>query len=299
MARAIKNVLLVGGTGNVGSHILAALLRTGLTVTVLTRGSRLFPSGVVVKKVDYENSKSLFEAMQGQDAVVDASFSVENDVSLKLIEAAATSGVYRFITSDFGLDPDLPGVHDLPVFERKKKSYEAVKKKARDTGLTYSLIVCGPFLDLNLSAGFAGIELKGRTATLFNDGKNVIPWTTLEDIGTATAGTLLHPEETSNRPVYIHSVFMSQLQLLDAAKDALGPDGWEISAQAMTPLFQKSMKEVQSGRITPMTFGVQIQYAIATRELARPWDRDDNTLVGLQEWTTEQVRRLIKRLASQ
>ena len=39
------------------------------------------------------------------------------------------------ITSDFGLDPD-SGIHDMPVFGRKKVSYEAVTKQAAENHLT-------------------------------------------------------------------------------------------------------------------------------------------------------------------
>ena len=85
------------------------------------------------------------------------------------------------------------GVHDIPILGRKKVSYEAVKKQAADNHLTYTLIACGAFLDWALSTGFAGLNLKENTAWIFGDGNNVVPWTTLEDVGKATANVLLHP----------------------------------------------------------------------------------------------------------
>jgi nucleoside-diphosphate-sugar epimerase len=202
------------------------------------------------------------------------------------------------ITSDFGLDPDLPGVHDMPVFGRKKVSYEAVKKRAADNRLTYTLVACGAFLDWSLSTGFAGLNLQEKTAWIFGDGNNVVPWTTLEDVGKATANVLLHPQETLNRPVYVHSVFMSQNQLLGAAKEALGNKGWTVTYNDMKRLFETALADLKSGNITDATFMVQIQYCLASKALAHPWERDDNTLAGLEEWSQEKVKMLIQTIAN-
>ncbi|KAK4865695.1 hypothetical protein LT330_009128 [Penicillium expansum] len=298
MSHAIKNVALAGASGNVGARVLDALLDLKFNVTVLSRNSKSFPTGACVKVVDFTSVEDLSAAIAGQDAVIDTTFSPEVDTPLRLIEAAARAGVYRFITSDFGLDPDLPGVHDIPVFSRKKVSYEAVKKQAADNRLTYTLVACGAFLDWGLSTGFAGLNFQEKTAWIFGDGSNVVPWTTLEDVGKATANVLLHPQETLNRPVYVHSVFMSQNQLFDAAKEALGNKGWTATYNDMEPLFQNALADLQSGNISDSTFVVQIQYCLATKALAHPWARDDNALVGLEEWSQEKVKVLIRTVAN-
>ncbi|KAJ5833288.1 hypothetical protein N7474_001599 [Penicillium riverlandense] len=299
MTNTITKVALAGASGSLGSHTLAALLNQGFKVTVLSRTPREFPADVTVRVVDFDSTESLSAAIEGQDAVIDNTSTNDADTPLRLIDAAVASGVYRFITSDYGLDPDLPGVHEMPVFARKRESYRAVKEKAEKSGLTYTLIACGAFLDWCLSTGFAGIQLNTKTATMFDSGENVVPWTTLEDAGKATAGALLRPEETRNRPVYIHSAFLSQAQLLQIARDALGKEGWNISSQEMNPLLDQSMADLRAGNITPMTFGVQIQYCIANKSLAHPWERDDNELVGIEEKTTEELRALVRRLASE
>lgn len=187
----------------------------------------------------------------------------------------------------------------MPVFERKGASYRAVKEKAENSSLTFTLIACGPFLDWCLSTGYAGIQLKEKSATIFNDGNNVVPWTMLEDAGKATAGALLQPEKTRNRPVYVHSAFLSQAQLLGLAKDAVGVEGWKTTSQDMKPLLDQSMADLRSGNITALTFGVQIQYCIANKALAHPWERDDNELLGIREKTPEELRKIIFALASQ
>ncbi|OKL56059.1 hypothetical protein UA08_08614 [Talaromyces atroroseus] len=297
MTHTISKVALAGASGNLGSHTLTALLDRGFEVTVLSRTAKEFPASVTVRVVDFGSVESLSAAIKGQDAVIDNTFTDDADTPLRLMEAAAANGIYRFIVSDYGLDPDLPGVHDMPVFARKRESYQAAKEKAETSGMTFTLIACGAYLDWCLSTGIAGIQLGTKSATLFDDGENVVPWTTLEDAGKATVGALLRPEETRNRPVYVHNAFLSQVQLLQIVKDVLGDDGWTVTSQEMQPLLDQSMADLRSGNITPMTFGVQIQYCLAKRSLARPWERDDNDLVGVREKTTEELRALVRGLA--
>lgn len=297
MSHTIKNVAIAGASGNVGARVLSALLDLEFNVTVLSRSSKPFPAAARVKVVDFTSVKSLSAAIAGQDAVIDTTFSPDVEAPLRLIDAAAENGVYRFITSDFGLDPDLPGVHDMPVFARKKASYEAVKKHAAHHRLTYTLVACGAFLDWGISSGFAGLDLQEKKAFIFGDGNNVVPWTTLDDVGRATANVLLHPQETLNRPVYVHSVFMSQNQILSATKGVLGNEGWETTYKDMGPLLENALADLKAGRISASTFEVQIQYCLATRALAHPWARDDNSLLGLEEWSLEKVKWLIQTIA--
>ncbi|EEA23480.1 hypothetical protein TMatcc_002353 [Talaromyces marneffei ATCC 18224] len=298
MTNKITKVALAGASGSLGSKTLAALLNQGFEVTVLTRSPKEFPAGVTVKVVDFNSTESLSVAIQGQDAVVDNTFTQDVETPLRLIDAAAASGVYRFITSDYGLDPEIPGVRDMPVFGRKRDSYRAVKEKAEKSGMTYTLIVVGCFLDWCLSTGFAGVDLKTKTATMFDGGENVVPWTTLEDAGKATAGALLQLEETLNRPVYVHSTYLSQVELLRIVQEVLGEDGWNITSQDMKPLLDQALEDLRTGNISPMTFGVQIQYCVANKSLAHPWEIDDNDLVGIREKPSEELRDLVRQLAA-
>jgi nucleoside-diphosphate-sugar epimerase len=185
----------------------------------------------------------------------------------------------------------------MPVFGRKKASYEAVKKHAAQNRLTYTLVACGAFLDWSLSSGFSGLNFQEKKAFIFGDGNNVVPWTTLEDVGIATAHVLVHPEETSNRPVYVHSAFLSQNQIFDATKQVLGSEGWDVTYNDMKPLLDNALADLNAGKISASVFEVQIQYCLATKTLAHPWTRDDSSLLGLKEWDAEKVKALIQTIA--
>lgn len=76
-----------------------ALLTQGFNVTVLSRTAKEFPAGVTVKVVDFGSTESLSAAIQGQDAVIDNTFTEDPETPLRLIDAAAASGIYRLWVS--------------------------------------------------------------------------------------------------------------------------------------------------------------------------------------------------------
>lgn len=68
-----KKVLLTGGTGFVGRHLLPQLLQAGAQVTCLTRAvSRTghLPAGVATAQADLTSGHGLHEALQGKDVVI-------------------------------------------------------------------------------------------------------------------------------------------------------------------------------------------------------------------------------------
>ena len=93
--KVIKNVALVGASGNLGPSILNVLLASNLfSITVLTRptSKHQFPSNVTVLPVDYSSHASLTTALTGQDAVI-ALFGAESaDLQLPLLDAAIAAG---------------------------------------------------------------------------------------------------------------------------------------------------------------------------------------------------------------
>ena len=66
-------VLLTGGTGFVGRHLLPQLLQAGARVTCLTRArshTAGLPEGVAVAQADLGTGRGLTEALEGQDVVI-------------------------------------------------------------------------------------------------------------------------------------------------------------------------------------------------------------------------------------
>jgi hypothetical protein len=76
------------------------------SVTVLSRSPRPFPVGAQIKVVDFTSIEDLSAALIGQDAVIDTTFSPDVETPLRLIEAAAKSGVYRLLVNPSSSHPE-------------------------------------------------------------------------------------------------------------------------------------------------------------------------------------------------
>ncbi|KAK1528175.1 hypothetical protein CPAR01_12733 [Colletotrichum paranaense] len=298
MMPKIQKVAVAGATGNVGRPTLKALLADGFDVTVLVRKQGIFPDGVNVKVVDFTSFDAIRDALQGHQAFVDCTL-VHDDTPTRLIDAAAAARVYRFIPSDFSLDFNNRNVHSVPVFFKKDMNDMHLLKKCEETGMTWSVICNGAFLDWNLRTGFMNIDIYNKKVDYINEGENVHVWTTLESTGKAVSRALLHPVETENKPVHVHSVNKSQKQMVDLCKEALGTDGWTESKSNMDQVFAGALKEFQAGNYSMKVFGDMIRYANSRPDFSCPWPKDDNPLLGVKEMSDDEVKSLIKSIATE
>ena len=91
-------IALIGATGNVGSRILAELVRRGHQVLALVRNPEKVPvkSSVTAKQVDANDLKSLPALLAGVDAVISAVKFKDTDTA-GLIQAVRQAGVKRYI----------------------------------------------------------------------------------------------------------------------------------------------------------------------------------------------------------
>lgn len=91
-------IALIGATGNVGSRLLAELLRRGHTATALVRDTERVPArtGVTAKRSDVGDKAGLIAALAGHDAVISAVPFRGSDPRI-LIEAAKTARVLRYL----------------------------------------------------------------------------------------------------------------------------------------------------------------------------------------------------------
>ena len=136
----LKNVLVTGGAGYVGSLLVPQLLEAGYRVSVydiLYFGDDFLPKGnpaLTVIKGDIRDTAQLAQALKGIDAVIslacisnDASFELDENLSTSvnlhafepMVIAAKTAGVKRFVycssSSVYGVSdsPDVTEEHPL------------------------------------------------------------------------------------------------------------------------------------------------------------------------------------------
>jgi uncharacterized protein YbjT (DUF2867 family) len=249
-----------------------------------------------VVEVDYESLESLTNALRGQDAVVSTIASAALAMQLLLVEAAAKAGVKRFLPSEFGSDTVHPKTSQLPSFGHKVAVQKALEKEAQTSGMTYTLVINGPFFDWGMRVGFVS-DVKGRSITLWDGGERVFSTTTLITIGRAVVGVLKHPVETKNRAVYVQDTALSSKQLLEIGKRATGDD-WKANVVSLDDHVHKAWQELQNPHPDPAKFVMNfITASIWGEGYGSKFGKLDNELLGIKEMSEADVEALIRELA--
>lgn len=148
-------VLVVGGTGQLGSQVVTELLARGKQVRALARPTstttRLVEQGVQVARGDMLDLDSLIRAMDGVDAVVSTAAGYtrhtkgdtsETDVAgnANLARAAAVASVRRFVLTSILTCDQTPQV---PHFWHKKLAEDRLEQ----AGVPFVALRPGAFLD--------------------------------------------------------------------------------------------------------------------------------------------------------
>ncbi|KAJ5616776.1 hypothetical protein N7537_001890 [Penicillium hordei] len=286
-------VALAGASGNLGPAVLKELLDAGFDVTILTRqgSDKTFDSRAHVAQVDYESLDSLKAALTGQDAVVSTLNvgAVPKPIHLRLIDAAVATGVKRFIPSEYGCDTTNPHTAKLPVFGDKIGVQEHLKNVAQQSGLSYSLLITGPFLDWGLEKGFV-LNFAGP-ATLYDGGDRLFSATTVAGIGRGVVGIINNLETTKNSTIYINEARITQNELLELSGKSI-----ETNIVKTTDLEQEAFAELAKPAPNPGIFATKfILRAIFGEGFGTLFDSEkvSNDLFGLKILSKEEIRGLI------
>ncbi|KAG5748881.1 hypothetical protein H9Q70_008445 [Fusarium xylarioides] len=232
MSTEIKNVMVLGGRGNLGPYLIKALVKAGFNVSVLSRTSSdvadlTFLDAAIVKS-DYTFS-SLVDVFTGQDAVI-STLSTANIAEQKIvIDAVAAAKVKRFMPSEFGSDTSVEGLEKMaPFLKGKQDVMDYVKSKEAD-GLSWTAIFTGPWIDWMLVEG----EPKFTT-------------TTASQVGEATAAALLHSDRTKNEYVHVASYNTSQNQIIEALEKIPGTR-FQLENLDNKDLYARATKHIEEG----------------------------------------------------
>jgi len=232
----IKNVTVVGASGNLGPSIVQALLSSNFTVTAFTRADSksTFPTGVHVTKVEYADRTSLVTALKGQDAVVSAIATPALLQQKAIIEAAVEAGVKRFIPSEFGINttklPAGSGVEKILAGKLEVQNLLNEKVKSNE-GFSWTGVSTSLFFDWNLKTGSLGFSIPNKTATVWDSGDE--PWTgtNLSTIGQAIASVLSIPDKFANKYIDIASFITTQNEILKIFEEETG-EKWTVSKKS-------------------------------------------------------------------
>ncbi|CAO2209264.1 unnamed protein product [Urochloa humidicola] len=165
MATEKSKILVVGGTGYLGRHVVAASARLGHPTYALVRDTTapsdpakaallktFTDAGVTLLKGDLADHASLVRAAKLADIVISTVGVPQIPDQTKLVAAIAEAGnVRRFVPSEFGLDADRS---DAAVVEPARSmivtSKAAIRRAVEAAGVPYTYVLAGYFFGYGL-----------------------------------------------------------------------------------------------------------------------------------------------------
>jgi uncharacterized protein YbjT (DUF2867 family) len=294
----LSNVVIVGASGNIGKPVLSALITDpDLSVTILARpDSKILsnpPAGAKVVTADFNDHAALVSALKGADALVLTVSQEALQGQASFIKAAVEAGVKRVIPSEFGADLNNPNTGGLAVFRDKIQVRKLLEQLASDGKITWTAVANGPFLDWGLEVGFIGPDIKAKTAILYDGGDRHFSATLLDDVAKSVVGILKHPEETKNKPIYVHSVRLTLKQLVAIYEKILGVK-IETTVVSTADVERKANEKIAKGDFSG--FVETLYRAIFGEGYGGDFEgRVSNELVGVQLLDEAGLEELVKK----
>jgi uncharacterized protein YbjT (DUF2867 family) len=194
MSAEFKTVLIAGATGFLGEKIANAFLdKKQFDVRVVVRKAnektdKLKAKGANVIEADFNDIESLKKATTGVDAVVSVLSKEGLALQPKLIDAAAATGVKRFIPSEFGSGETLAPRGLSPFIDVKYAARDQIEK----LGLSHTYIATNVFLEYTFSP-FLGVDLKEHKISTYGP-DTVFSSIHTDDIARLVPEVLLNPK---------------------------------------------------------------------------------------------------------
>jgi hypothetical protein len=281
-------------------------------VTGITRkgSDTALPEGVQRAEIDYDDPKSLVAAFQGQDFVVITLYIfAPPDRHSMLVKAAAEAGVQYVMPNIYGTDIRNTKQKDNAMY---RLALDMVAEMER-LGLKHFSMASAVWYEWSVAAGegWFGFEINDRTATMFDDGRIVVPTTTWEACGAALAALLSLPVsgaspclmDWANEPLYLLSFQLSQRDMLDSIHRILGTTDadWTITYETTAERSRKGLElfaksGLQSGGMGKHLYALYFQKSKAG-ENKQPKD-DLETLGVPKENLDDATRRAVDMVQS-
>jgi len=150
----MQTVLVTGGTGTLGRHIITTLVKNGHTARIMSRSSRptTLTAGTEWAQANMETGQGISEAVSGVDTIIHTASSpfqhmqqVDIDGTKLLLEKSRIAGVAHIIYIS------IIGIERIPLSYYRYKL--AAEEAIINSGLPYSILRAAqfhPFIDLIL-----------------------------------------------------------------------------------------------------------------------------------------------------
>ena len=225
-------VLVVGSTGMLGFKIVSALLAKGnFAVRAMVRSisnsnteihqkiEAMKAKGAAIVEGNLMQPETLLPVCEGVDVVVSAVGN--NDVTVpgqkNLIDAAKQQGVKRFIPSDYSVDYRKLDYGDNDNLDKRKEVFEYLQQ----SGLEYTLILNGAFMDNVGTPYMPQFDLEHQTFRYWGDGETALDFTTTDDTAKYVAEAVTDPD-LANMALEVAGDVLSAKQLKAAYEEVTG-----------------------------------------------------------------------------
>lgn len=252
-----RKITILGAGGNLGSLTIRALLaKDAHTITVVQRpeSSSTFPSSVTVKTGNLEDEAFLSDVFKGQDVVV-LMPPLSHIVSLQepAIRAAAKSGVSYVLPAEYGPDPFATKlIEENGLLQAKKKIRDLIDELGVSNWIS---VTVGVWLDVNLSNGLWGIDIKSRKATLYPGAGGRVTTSSITHTGEAIAAVLSLPETDlasyRKQAVYTPSFHTTHREMLNAVQRVTQTTDadWEIASRDVDDALKEFNERISQGDV--------------------------------------------------
>ncbi|KAF2280588.1 isoflavone reductase family protein [Westerdykella ornata] len=304
----LLNIALIGASGTIGLPLLTALRAHPTFIPyVLNRHSSrsIYPRTRVIMVPDDLSIPSVAALLEDNeiDALIIAIAGSRVQEQKRLIEAAWQGGVKRVIPAEFGScdSADQKTVELLPLMEGKKRVREFLEevcargegKVGRPKGrgkMSWTSVVTGHFFDWGLGNGFMKVDLGGRKAWVYDGGETRFSACTLGFVAQAVLRVLEREEQTENRMLYVHSLSVTQREVVKAVEKVLG-EGFEVVDERSEEAIAKARARMLEGDKEAAEDVVAVWGMVASDWSAR--EGFANNLLGLEEEVLEDVVRRV------
>jgi len=298
---SLSKIALVGATGNLGPAILKALLDASYEVTILSREGSTSTDSIgshpnqKIAKVNFGDVNSITAALKGIEGVVSNVASHALLSQKKIIDAAITAGVKRFLPSDFGSDLAVEANRSVPFNKPKVEIHQYLKEKTMDhPDFSYTLVYNGPFLDWGLGIGIFG-DLKAHDMTLWDGGETRVSTTTLASVGKAVVSVFKNLKATENKEICIADTTITQKQIIEIAKEVDGKE-WTTKTGSTAEAYQLGLDEFKKPdpKIEVAVMNQLFRILLSDEHGTNMEDKLDNDMLGLPIMTEKQVKDVVK-----
>jgi nucleoside-diphosphate-sugar epimerase len=218
----MKNVLLIGATGNLGGRIARELVARGANLRALVRpASRAKLTPEIESQVEIVEDEEL--AFTGIESVISAvQGGPETIVGAQLgwLAAARQAGVKRFIPSDYSFN--IFGLVEGENFNSDWRREFARRAVEQAGPVEVVHILNGAFLDRGVLFGFLGaFDLEKGEAYLWGDGNQKMEFTTYADTA-AYVAEVARADAPMPREFFVAGDSLTFHELVEATASGLG-----------------------------------------------------------------------------